>query len=64
MAVIRKNNEGANGVLKVDASGSMLHKNMTFAASEQYKLLRANLYFTLQGDSKCSVVGVTSSVRG
>lgn len=41
-----------------------LHKNLEFTATEQYKLLRANLNFTLPADVKCPIVGVTSSMRG
>lgn len=41
-----------------------LHKNLGFVASEQYKLLRTNLQFTLPDEEECRVVGVTSSVRG
>ena len=41
-----------------------LHKNLEFTAAEQYKLLRANLDFTLPAGEKCPVIGVTSSVRG
>lgn len=41
-----------------------LHKNMEFTAVEQYKLIRANLDFTLPPDEKCHVIGVTSSMRG
>ena len=41
-----------------------LHKNLKFTAAEQYKLLRANLYFTVPQGEKCSVLGVTSSIRG
>ncbi len=41
-----------------------LHKNLNFTAKEQYKLIRANLDFTLPPDEKCPVIGVTSSVRG
>lgn len=40
-----------------------LHRNLEFVATEQYKLLRTNLKFTLP-DVKCPVIGVTSSVRG
>lgn len=40
------------------------HKNLDFAATEQYKLLRANLSFTLPDDVSCPVIGVTSSERG
>ena len=41
-----------------------LHKNLEFTAKEQYKLLRANLNFTLPENIKCPVIGVTSSMRG
>ena len=41
-----------------------LHKNLNFTATEQYKLLRTNLDFTLPQDSKCHIIGVTSSIRG
>ena len=42
----------------------MLHKKLSFAATEAYKLLRTNLNFTLPDEQKCRVVGVTSSIRG
>ncbi len=41
-----------------------LHKNLEFTATEQYKLIRANLEFTLPVDGRCPVIGVTSSMRG
>ena len=41
-----------------------LHKNLNFTATEQYKLLRTNLSFTLPEDVKCPIIGVTSSTRG
>jgi len=41
-----------------------LHKNLEFTATEQYKLLRANLSFTLPDNDGCSIIGVTSSMRG
>lgn len=40
------------------------HKNLEFTATEQYKLIRTNLDFTLPEDEKCPVIGVTSSGRG
>ncbi|MCQ2428201.1 MAG: CpsD/CapB family tyrosine-protein kinase [Clostridia bacterium] len=39
-------------------------ENMDFVSSEQYKLIRANLDFTIEDTSKCPVIGVTSSMRG
>lgn len=37
---------------------------LSFAATEAYKLLRTNLKFTLRGDKRCNVIGITSAVRG
>lgn len=37
---------------------------LSFAASEAYKLLRANLMFCLPDEQKCCVIGITSSIRG
>lgn len=47
-----------------DTFGGCLHKNLEFGAIEQYKLLRANLDFTVPEGTKCPIVGVTSSMRG
>ena len=41
-----------------------LHKNLEFTATEQYKLIRANLDFTLPENEKCPVIEVTSSMHG
>lgn len=38
--------------------------HLSFAASEAYKMLRANLEFSLPNDSSCKVIGITSSLRG
>lgn len=45
-------------------SQKTLHKNLDFTALEQYKLLRTNLSFTLPENEKCSIIGVTSAMRG
>ncbi|MBP5167012.1 MAG: CpsD/CapB family tyrosine-protein kinase [Oscillospiraceae bacterium] len=42
----------------------MMCSNLSFAASEAYKLLRTNVIFSLPGEQKCRVIGVTSSMRG
>ncbi len=47
----------------VAADQRTLHQNLEFTATEQYKLLRTNLKFTLP-DVKCPIIGVTSSMRG
>lgn len=41
-----------------------LHKHLGFTALEQYKLVRANLDFTLPEGETCPIIGVTSSMRG
>lgn len=46
------------------ANPNTLHSNLSFTATEQYKLLRTNLSFTLPDDDKCMIIGVTSSMRG
>lgn len=43
---------------------TLLHKELGFAATEAYKLLRINLLFSLPDNGKCRVVGITSSIRG
>ena len=45
-------------------NSNILHKNLQFTATEQYKLIRANLDFTLPDGEKCPVIGVTSAMRG
>ncbi len=50
--------------LNGEVSRKTLHKNLEFTATEQYKLLRTNLEFTLPVDQKCPIIGVTSSMRG
>lgn len=39
-------------------------KNLSFAASEAYKLLRTNLVFSMADEEGCKVIGVTSALRG
>jgi len=41
----------------------MIGKNMSFAASEAYKLLRTNIMFSFSGDEQCPVIGMTSAFR-
>lgn len=38
--------------------------NLSFAASEAYKLLRTNLMFSMSDESACKVIGITSALRG
>lgn len=56
-------------VIKRKADGLQEEKNsfgenLSFAASEAYKLLRANLLFALPDEGKSRVVGITSSSPG
>ena len=59
-----KKRKKANFISSDSDSTKMLHKNLKFTATEQYKIIRANLDFTLPADEKCPVIGVTSSMRG
>ena len=54
------------GSTKRFGTDRMLGEDLSFAATEAYKLLRTNLFFCLpnDGEPKCRVVGVTSSVQG
>jgi capsular exopolysaccharide synthesis family protein len=54
------------GRKKVDnvSGNTMMHKKLSFAATEAYKLLRTNLMFTLPDENKCRIIGVTSAIRG
>ena len=61
----RKNRNKHRGFeVNNQALPNTLHKNLEFTATEQYKLIRANLDFTIPVDEKCPVIGVTSSMRG
>lgn len=54
----------ASKISSVKDNENTLHKNLKFTATEQYKLLRANLTFTLPEGQDCPIVGVTSAMRG
>lgn len=64
MGLFEKKQKRKQFMLGNYANKNTLHKNLEFTAIEQYKLIRANLDFTLPEDEKCPVIGVTSSVRG
>lgn len=59
-----KNRRNKGSFFNSAVNKKTLHKNLEFTAVEQYKLLRANLSFTLPQDVKCPIIGVTSSMRG
>ncbi len=52
------------GLFAITDDQKTLHRNLEFTATEQYKLLRTNLSFTLPEKEGCSIIGVTSSMRG
>ena len=62
MGIINK--KSSHQVFTNEAAKRTLHKNLEFTATEQYKLLRTNLDFTIPHGTKCPVIGVTSSMRG
>lgn len=51
-------------MLTPEEARKTLGSNLNFAAAEAYKLLRTNLDFSLPGEKKCKVIGVTSALRG
>ena len=63
MSLIKKRSQKTPFAVS-DNIKTTLHKNLEFTATEQYKLIRANLDFTLPENEKCPVIGVTSSMRG
>ena len=64
MGIFNKKKKNQDAPFSNAAIDRSLHKNLDFTAREQYKLLRANLNFILPEDTKCPVIGVTSSMRG
>ncbi|MBO5213242.1 MAG: CpsD/CapB family tyrosine-protein kinase [Clostridia bacterium] len=64
MGLFGKNRRRKQFILASGSARKTLHKNLAFTATEQYKLIRANLDFTLPADVKCPIIGVTSSMRG
>lgn len=51
-------------MLTPEEARKTLGSNLNFAAAEAYKLLRTNLDFSLPGEKKCKIIGVTSALRG
>ena len=62
MGLFKRKN--AHNPFNNEAHKRTLHKNLEFTATEQYKLLRTNIDFTVPEGTKCPVIGVTSSMRG
>lgn len=59
-----KKNNKAGAVLTPEEVAKTIGKGLSFGAAEAYKLLRANLAFSLPDSTKSKVIGVTSSLRG
>ena len=64
MGLFRRKNKNTQFAFGNEKNRETLHRNLEFTATEQYKLIRANLDFTLPEDEKCPVIGMTSSMRG
>ena len=58
------NRKSSHELFSNAAAKRTLHKNLEFTATEQYKLLRTNLDFTIPHGTKCPVIGITSAMRG
>ena len=43
---------------------ALMGSNISFAASEAYKLLRTKLQFTFAGDNSCRIIGLSSALSG
>lgn len=59
-----KKNNKPGAVLTPEEAAKTIGKGLSFGAAEAYKLLRANLAFSLPDSTKSKVIGVTSSLRG
>ena len=59
-----KKNKGAYAADAKHQRVSLLGKNVSFAASEAYKLLRTKLQFSFAGDENCRVIGLSSALSG
>ncbi len=60
MSFLNKKKASASASDPTDKIG----KDLSFAATEAYKRLRANLLLSFTSDASCRIVGVTSSLRG
>ncbi len=54
---------GTKEIMSQEDLQKTLHQNLSFTATEQYKLLRTNIQFMLSSEIKCPIIGVTSSIR-
>ena len=60
-----KNKKGSNASVKSGTQPrSIVGGNLSFAASEAYKLLRTKLQFSFADDNNCRVIGISSALSG
>lgn len=50
--------------MSLQEQSKAIGSQLSFAASEAYKLLRANLIFSMTDEKKCKIIGITSALRG
>jgi len=60
----KKKKGGAYSANSQQARVGLLGKNVSFAASEAYKLLRTKLQFSFADDNNCRVIGLSSALSG
>lgn len=53
-----------SGVASQERKTALMGSDMSFAASEAYKLLRTKLQFSFAGDNSCRVIGLSSALSG
>ena len=60
---MRERKENAHKGPTIREQRQMLCENLSFSASEAYKLLRTNLVYSIPNENTCRVIGITSSIR-
>ena len=60
----KKNKGGQDSANSLHEQRKIVGRQLNFAASEAYKLLRTNLIFSMSDENKCKVIGITSALRG
>lgn len=59
----KKRNKGRDYV-SIEDQKSMIGDKLNFTSSEAYKLLRANIIFSIADDKNCRIVGISSAING
>ena len=60
----KNNSKGAYSAGAQQQRVSLMGRNVSFAASEAYKLLRTKLQFSFADDNDCRVIGMSSALSG